>query len=75
MIFHIFLQITKFEIDRFVPGKRIPCCQLYVKWNGQQEQSAELLYSVKLLGAKEPSNFFYIHSPASTPLLGTCLHS
>ena len=64
----------KYEVDWFVPGKRVPSCQLYIKWNGQQEQSDELLYSIKLVGAKEPFNFFLIHSPASTPLLGTCLH-
>jgi len=72
---NIFLQIVKYEVDWFVPGKRVPSCQLYVKWNGQQEQSDELLYSIKLIGAKEPFNFFYIYPTASTPLPGTCLLS
>ena len=54
-----------YEVDQFVPGKRISSCQLYAKLNGQQEQSAELPYSMKLVGAKEPFNF--IHSPASKP--------
>ena len=67
---NIFLQIMKYEVDWFVPWKRVPSCQLYIKWNGQQEQSDELLYSIQLVGAKEPFNFFLIHSPATTPLLG-----
>jgi len=50
----------KYEVDCFVPGKRVPSCQLYVKRNRQQEQSDELSYSIKLVGAKEPFNFFYI---------------
>ena len=33
-----------YEVDQFVPGKRISSCQLYAKLNGQQEQSAELPY-------------------------------
>jgi len=31
-----------------------------VKWTGQQEQPVELVHRVKLLGAKEPFNFFMI---------------
>ena len=54
-----------YEVDLFVPRKRVTSCQLYAKWNGQQEQSTELLYSMKLVGAKEP--FDFIHSPASKP--------
>ena len=55
------LQILKYEVDCFVPGKRVPSCQLYVKRSGQQEQPDELSYSLKLVGAKEPFNFFYIY--------------
>jgi len=69
------LQIMKYDVDWFVPGKRVPSCQLYVKWNGQQKQSDELLYCVKLVGAKEPFDFFYINPTASRPLPGTCLPS
>ena len=64
------LQIKKYEVDCFAPGKRVPSCQLYIKWNGENEQSNELLYNVQLVGAKEPFNFFWIHSPATTLLLG-----
>jgi len=77
---NIFLQITKNGVDQFVPGKRVPSCQLYVKQNGQQEQSDELSYRIYLVGAKEPFNFFYIYPTASTPLPGTyisaiCYHN
>ena len=67
------LQIMKYQVDRFVPGKRVPACQLSVKWSGQQQQSVELMYSMKLVGAKEPYNFFFIQSPASTPIPGSYL--
>ena len=33
-------------------------------WTGQQEQPVQLMYRVKLLGAKEPNNFFLIRLPA-----------
>ena len=67
------LQIMKYQVDRFLPGKRVPACQLSVKWSGQQQQSVELMYSMKLVGAKEPFNFFFIQSPASTPIPGSYL--
>ena len=57
-------QITKSQVDRFVPGGRVPSCQLYVKWTGQQEQPIELVHRVKLLGAKEPNNYFLMRPPA-----------
>ena len=57
-------QITKSQVDRFVPGGRVPSCQLYVKWTGQQGQPVELVHRVKLLGAKEPNNFFLMRPPA-----------
>ena len=61
------IQITKRQVDRFVPGRRVPSCQLYVKWTGQQEPPVELAHRVKLLGAKKPFNFFLIRPP-SLPL-------
>ena len=57
-------QITKRQVDRFVPGRRVPSCQLYVKWAGQQQQPVELAHQVELLGAKEPFNYFLIHPPS-----------
>ena len=60
-------QITKRQVDRFEPGRRVPSCQLYVKWTGHQEQPVELAHRVKLLGAKKPFNFFLIRPP-SLPL-------
>ena len=69
--FNFFNQITKHQVDRFVPGQRVPSCQLYVKWTGQQEQPVELVHRVDLLGAKEPCNFFLIQLPVlQTPLQG-----
>ena len=64
MYFNTFQQISKNQVDHFVPGSQVPSCQLYVKWTGQQEQPVELLHRVKLLGAKEPNNFFLIRIPA-----------
>ena len=61
--FYITWQITKSQVDRFIPGGRVPSCQLYLKWTGQQEQPVELLHRVKLLGAKEPNNFFLMRPP------------
>ena len=61
--FNTFQQISKNQVDNFVPGSELPSCQLYVKWSGQQEQPPELLHRVKLLGAKEPKNFFLIRLP------------
>ena len=62
---NFYYQITKDQVDRYVPGRRVPSCQLYVKWTGQQEQPhVELVHRVDLLGAKEPCNFFLIRLPA-----------
>ena len=58
-------QISKNQVDHFVPGSQLPSCQLYVEWTGQQERPPELLHRVKLLGAKEPNNFFLIRLPTS----------
>ena len=57
-------QITKRQVDQFVPGRQVPCCLLSVKWIGQQEQPVELVHRVQLLGAKEPFDFFLIQPPA-----------
>jgi len=56
-------QITKSQVDRFIPGGRVPSCQVYVEWTGQQEQPVKLVHRVKLLGAKEPNNFFLMRPP------------
>lgn len=61
------LQVTKHQVDQFVPGRRVPSCQLYVKWTGQQGPPVELAHSVDPLGVKEPFNFFLIRPP-SLPL-------
>ena len=42
----------------------MPSCQLYVEWTGQQDQPVQLVHRVKLLGAKEPNNFFLMRPPA-----------
>ena len=56
-LINIYFQITKHQVDRFVPGRLVPSCQLYVKWTREKEQPVELLHRVQLLGAKEPFNF------------------
>ena len=52
-------QITREQVDDFKPGCRIPSCQLKVKWTSTEEPT-DLIHTVKLLGAKEPFNFFSI---------------
>ena len=60
-----FHQITKRQVDTFVPGRRVPSCQLYVRWTGQQQgQPPQLDYRVELLGAKAPFNFFLVQPPS-----------
>ena len=59
-------QITKHQVDHFMPGGRIPSCQFHVKWTGNQEQEhVELVHKVKLLGAMKPFDFFRVQLPAS----------
>jgi len=63
------------QVDRFVPGRRVPSCQLHVKWTGQQEQPVELVHRVKLQGAKEPFNFFMIRIPPPQGCVESLLHT
>ena len=60
----------KRQVDQFAPGHWVPSCQLYVKWTRKQEQPEELVHRMKLVGAKEPFNFFSIQSPAMSPPQG-----
>ena len=62
-----FQQITKQQVDKFVPGRQVPSCQLHVEWNGQQKQPAQLAHRVELIGARNPFNFFLISLPAVQP--------
>jgi len=71
---HTYPGITQHQVDRFVPGQRVPSCQLYVKWIGQQEQPVELVHRVDLLGAKEP-NFLLIQVPGLRPPPQGCTNS
>ena len=61
---YYFKQITKKQVDKFVPGRRVPSCQLHVKWTRQQEPPPELEHRIVLRGAKKPFNFFLISLPA-----------
>ena len=67
MLQHFLLQITKHQVDTFLPGRRVPSCQLCVEWAGRQQEPLKLAHRVELLGAKEPFNFFLIRPP-SLPL-------
>ena len=53
------LQIQKAEVDRFVPGQRMPSCKLLVQWT-KNEPPVDLIHKVELLGAKGSDNFFVI---------------
>lgn len=62
------LQVTKHQVDQFVPGCQVPSCQLFVKWTGQQGPPVELAHSVDLLGVKEPFNFFFDSTSFTTTI-------
>ena len=66
-------QITKRQVDQFVPGHPVPSCQLLVEWTGQQ-QPVELVHRVELLGAKAPYNFFVIRIPPPQGCAESLLH-
>ena len=67
-------QITKRQVDQFVPDHRVPSCQLLVEWTGQQEQPVELVHRLELLGAKEPFNFLLIEIPPPQGCVESLLH-
>ena len=52
----IVLQVTKDEVDSYLPGKRIPHCELAAYFVG--ESVTRLVYQLVLLGAKPPRNKF-----------------
>ena len=56
MIIMIVLQVTKDEVDSYLPGKRIPHCELAAHSIG--ESVTRLVYRLVLLGAKPPRNKF-----------------
>ena len=62
----IVLQVTKEEVDSFVPGKRIPHYELAAHSIG--ESVTRLVYQLVLHGAKPPRNKFTL---SYMPLTGT----
>lgn len=50
----MFSQIQKKKVDSYKSGRRIPSCQLQVKWNKDQPP-VDFHTRVILCGAKEPS--------------------
>ena len=50
------LQVTKDEVDSYLPGKRIPHCELVA--HPLREPITRLVHRVILLGAKPPRNMF-----------------
>ena len=63
----LIFQIMRRQVDQFAPGQWVPSCQLSVEWTKEQENPTKLVHRVKLVGAKEPFNFFSIQSPALSP--------
>ena len=63
-------QIVKEKVDRFEPSSpeeqgpmksgRIPSCHLQAKWTYRDEPPVDLSRKVKLIGAKEPNNYFML---------------
>ena len=62
----IVLQVTKYEVDSYLPGKRIPHCELAAHSIG--ESVTRLVYRLVLLGAKPPRNKFILsYLPPAVP--------
>lgn len=55
-------QITKKQVDhfKFKPGSFIPRCPLIVTPPAQVEQTVDLLYHIKIIGARPPRNIFTV---------------
>ena len=53
---NIVLQVTKSEVDSYLPGMRIPHCELAAHSVG--ELVTRLVLQISLLGAKPPRNKF-----------------
>ena len=59
-------QVTKRHVDNYMPGRRIPNCQLSAEFVGLLAELVPLsYYEVSLIGAKPPHNKFTIRSPSS----------
>ena len=60
--------MTKKHVDNYLPGKRIPNCQLSadLEDDSTEVKVVPFRYRIKLLGAKEPYNKFTIKPPASS---------
>ena len=51
----------KKNVDSYEPNKRIPKCQLVAKFSETKDDITDLIYRVKLIGAREPQNEFTIY--------------
>jgi len=49
----------------------VPCCTFSVKWTKPEKQPVKLVHRIKLLGAKEPSNFVTLEIDPPQTSLGT----
>ena len=54
-------QISKKDVDNFKPGKCVPKCELIVVWDLEDKKPVRLLYKVRLKGASESCNYFYLN--------------
>ena len=69
-LFCFLFQMLKEKVDRFEPSSpdqqgpmksgRIPSCHLQAKWIFRDEPPVDLSRKVKLIGAKEPNDFFLL---------------
>ena len=59
----------KRRVDSFRPGQKPPSCCLSVEWT-RDDNPVKLKHRISLLGAMEPSNFFYIKCIPENPLTG-----
>ena len=55
------MQIKKHDVDSLKQGKWIPTCELNA--SSDKEQPTDIKHTVKLIGAKAPSNWFKIDKP------------
>ena len=64
----------KDEVDEFIPGRGIPCCQLLAR-TVDQTTTEPLLYTITLNGAKSPNNTFTIYHAKPATGIYWCINT
>ena len=53
-------QISREDVDQFLPGRVMPECQLVVQWERDGQRPVRLRQKVDLTGARAPHTFIYL---------------